>query len=106
MTKVSTITPCFNMGKYMQGFLQNLSKQTHDDIEVVIDHNNPSDEEVIMIEEFNKIYDNIFHIQVEGVDPIGISMNRCIENAERITLSRKCDPRARLLLKCATYVLR
>ena len=81
MTKVSTITPCYNMGKYMQGFLENLSKQTHKDIEVVMDHNNPSDEEVTMIEEYNEIYDNIFHIQVEGVDPIGISMNRCIENA-------------------------
>ena len=81
MTKVSTITPCYNMGKYMQGFLENLSKQTHKDIEIVMDHNNPSDEEVTMIEEYNEIYDNIFHIQVEGVDPIGISMNRCIENA-------------------------
>ena len=65
----------------MQGFLENLSKQTHQDIEIVMDHNNPSDEEVTMIEEYNEIYDNIFHIQVEGVDPIGISMNRCIENA-------------------------
>ena len=81
MTKVSTITACYNMGKYMQGFLENLSNQTHEDIEVVMDHNNPSDEEVTMIEEYNEIYDNIFHIQVEGVDPLGISWNRCIENS-------------------------
>ncbi len=81
MTKVSTITPCYNMGKYMRGFLTNLSQQTHEDLEVVMDHNDPSDTEIKLIEAHNEIYDNIFHIQVEGVDPIGISMNRCIENA-------------------------
>ena len=81
MTKVSTITPCYNMSKYMKGFLDNLSTQTHKDLEIVLDHNEPSDEEINLIEEYNKEYDNIFHIQVEGLDPIGISMNRCIEFA-------------------------
>ena len=81
MTKVSTITPCYNMGKYMKGFLDNLSTQTHKDLEIVLDHNDPTDEEINLIEEYNKEYDNIFHIQVEGLDPIGISMNRCIEFA-------------------------
>ena len=81
MTKVSTITPCYNMSKYMKGFLDNLSTQTHEDLEIVLDHNEPSDEEITLIEEYNKKHDNIFHIQVEGVDPIGISMNRCIEFA-------------------------
>ena len=81
MTKVSTITPCYNMSKYMKGFLDNLSTQTHKDLEVVLDHNEPSDEEINLIEEYNKKHDNIFHIQVEGLDPIGISMNRCIEFA-------------------------
>mgnify|MGYP003111865709 FL=1 len=79
MTKVSTITPCYNMSKYMKGFLENLSTQTHKDLEVILDHNEPTDEEIIMVEEYNKAYNNICHIQVEGVDPIGISMNRCIE---------------------------
>lgn len=81
MTKVSTITPCYNMARYMEGFLVNLSEQTHEDLEVVLDHNNPTDEEVAMVQSYNEIHDNIFHIQVEGVDPIGVSMNRCIENA-------------------------
>ncbi len=40
MTKVSTITPCYNMGKYMKGFLDNLSTQTHKDLEIVLDHIN------------------------------------------------------------------
>ena len=81
MTKVSTITPCYNMSKYMKGFLDNLSTQTHKDLEIVLDHNDPSDEEVKLVEEYNQEYDNILHIKVEGVDPIGTSMNRCIEYA-------------------------
>ena len=81
MTKVSTITPCYNMSKYMKGFLDNLSTQTHKDLEVVLDHNDPSEEEVKLVEEYNEQYDNILHIKVEGVDPIGTSMNRCIEYA-------------------------
>ena len=81
MTKVSTITPCYNMSKYMKGFLDNLSTQTHKDLEVILDHNDPSDEEITLVEEYNKEHDNIFHIQVDGVDPIGVSMNRCIEFA-------------------------
>ena len=81
MTKVSTITPCYNMSKYMEGFLDNLSTQTHKDLEIVLDHNDPSDEEVKLVEEYNEEYDNILHIKVEGVDPIGTSMNRCIEYA-------------------------
>ena len=81
MTKVSTITPCYNMSKYMKGFLDNLSTQTHKDLEIVLDHNDPSDEEVKLVEEYNQQYDNILHIKVEGVDPIGTSMNRCIEYA-------------------------
>ena len=81
MTKVSTITPCYNMGRYIEGFLENVSTQTHKDLEIVLDHNDPTEAEVKLVEEHNEKYDNIFHIQVEGVDPIGISMNRCIENA-------------------------
>ena len=82
MTKVSTITPCYNMSKYMRGFLDNLSTQTHKDLEIILDHNDPTDEEIMMVEEYNKEYNNICHIQVEGVDPIAISMNRCIEFAD------------------------
>ena len=82
MTKVSTITPCYNMSKYMKGFLENLSTQTHKDLEVILDHNEPTDEEIMMVEDYNKVYNNICHIQVEGVDPLGISWNRCIEFAD------------------------
>ena len=82
MTKVSTITPCYNMSKYMRGFLDNLSTQTHKDLEIILDHNDPTDEEIMMVEDYNKEHNNICYIQVEGVDPIAISMNRCIEFAD------------------------
>ena len=82
MTKVSTITPCYNMKKYMGGFLRNLRLQTHKDLEIVIDHNAPDPKEIELINRHNEKYDNVTHIKVEdGVDPIGISMNRCIEYA-------------------------
>ena len=81
MTKVSTITPCYNMGRYIKGFLDNLSTQTHKDLEIILDHNDPTYEEITLVEDYNKQHDNIFHIIVEGVDPIGVSMNRCIEFA-------------------------
>ena len=81
MTKVSTITPCYNMGEYIEGFLKNVSTQTHKNLEIVLDHNDPTEAEIKLVEEHNDKHDNIFHIQVEGVDPIGISMNRRIENA-------------------------
>ena len=81
MTKVSTITPCYNMGRYIKGFLENVSTQTHKDLEIILDHNDPTEAEVKLVEDYNDKYDNILHIKVEGVDPIGTSMNRCIENA-------------------------
>ena len=82
MTKVSTITACYNSAKYLKGFLENIATQTHKDLEVILDHNEPTDEEIMMVEDYNKVYNNICHIQVEGVDPLGISWNRCIEFAD------------------------
>ena len=65
----------------MEGFLENLSTQTHKDLEIVMDHNNPSDREIELNEKYQETNDNLLHIKVDGVDPIGISMNRCIEYA-------------------------
>lgn len=79
MTKVSTITPSYKMEKYMSGFLKNIEKQTHSELEIVMDHNNPSEYELELIKKYNEKFDNLTHIKVDGVDPIAISMNRCIE---------------------------
>ena len=50
MTKVSTITPCYNMGRYIKGFLENVSTQTHKDLEIILDHNDPTEAEVKLVE--------------------------------------------------------
>ena len=81
MTKVSTITACYKSGRYLKGFLDNVQTQTHKDLEIVLDHNDPPDEEILLVEEHNEKFGNVFHIKVEGVDPLGVSWNRCIENS-------------------------
>lgn len=80
---VSTITPCFRMKRYLQKFLEDLPKQTmFNNLEVVLDHNEPDDEEISWIKEFQDKYPGrIKHIIVPKVDPIGISMNRCIRES-------------------------
>lgn len=80
MTKVSCISPSYKTGKYLDGFLDSISEQTFRDFEVVLDHNDPTKREIEQVEDHNEKEDNVTHIVVEGVDPIGVSMNRCIEN--------------------------
>ena len=80
---VSTITPCFRMKQYLPKFLEELPKQTYfDKLEIVLDHNEPDEEEIRWVEEFNRKHPGkIKHIIVDKVDPIGTSMNRCIKEA-------------------------
>ena len=75
MTRVSTITPCYNMGRYIEGFLDNLSKQTHKDLEIVLDHNDPTDAEVKLVEQYN--------------EKIGITKNR--RSREALQNNAKAD---------------
>ena len=82
MPKVSTITPCFHMERYMEGFLKYLPEQTIlGDMEIVLDHNEPTDAEVELVKKYNETHGNIKHIIVDKVDPIGTSMNRCIKES-------------------------
>jgi len=79
----STITPCFRMQKYLKLFLEELPKQTFfNHLEVVLDHNEPTEEELIWVKDFQEKYPNrLKHIVVNPVEPIGTSMNRCIKEA-------------------------
>lgn len=81
---VSTITPCFKMKKYLPEFLKDLPNQTYfENLQIVLDHNEPDQEEIQWVKDFNKKYPNkIKHIIVDKVDPIGVSMNRCIKEAD------------------------
>ena len=63
MTRVSTITPCYNMGRYIEGFLDNLSTQTHKDLEIVLDHNDPSVDEIKLVEDYNEKYNNRYNYE-------------------------------------------
>jgi len=80
---VSSITPCFRMKKYLKLFLEELPNQTmFDQLEIVLDHNEPDEEEIAWVKNFQHKYPGrIKHIIVPKVDPIGISMNRCIKEA-------------------------
>lgn len=80
---ISTITPCFKMKPYLKLFLEELPKQTiFDQIEVVMDHNEPDEEELEWVREFQSKYPGrLKHIVTNPVKPIGTSMNRCIKEA-------------------------
>lgn len=78
--RISCITPCYKMERYLKVFLDELPKQTiFDDIEVVLDHNDPTEIEVFWVKQFQAKYPGrIKHIITNPVQPIGVSMNTCI----------------------------
>lgn len=80
---ISTLTPCFRMKRYLKLFLDELPKQTYfDKLEIVLDHNEPDEEELEWVREFQAKYPNrIKHIITNPVEPIGTSMNRCIKES-------------------------
>ncbi|MDQ5962372.1 MAG: hypothetical protein QG653_179 [Patescibacteria group bacterium] len=81
--KVSTITPCFRMKKYLPKFLEELPNQTYfENLEVVLDHNEPDDEEIAWVKAFQEKHPGkIKHVIVNPVEVIGASMNRCIKES-------------------------
>ncbi len=80
---ISTITPCFRMKPYLKLFLEELPNQTiFNQIEVVIDHNEPDEEELSWVREFQTKYPGrLKHLITNPVKPIGTSMNYCIREA-------------------------
>lgn len=80
---ISTITPCFRMKPYLKLFLEELPNQTiFNQIEVVLDHNEPDEEELSWVREFQANYPGrLKHLITNPVKPIGTSMNYCIREA-------------------------
>lgn len=80
---ISTITPCYNMKPYLKRFLDDLPLQTiFNRLEVVLDHNEPDEEELRWVQDFQKKYPGrLKHIITNPVQFIGPSMNRCIKEA-------------------------
>lgn len=87
--RISTITPCFRMKPYLKLFLEELPRQTiFNQIEIVLDHNEPDEEELAWVREFQEKHPGrLKHIIVNPVEPIGASMNRCIREASAPLLS-------------------
>lgn len=83
MIKVSTITPCYKMGRYLKLFLDELPKQTiFNSLEIVLDHNDPPEDEIRLVKQFQEKYPGrLKHIITTPVVPIGISMNKCIKES-------------------------
>lgn len=80
---ISTITPCYKMKPYLKLFLDELPNQTiFNQIEIVLDHNEPDEEELSWVREFQAKYPGrIKHIITNPVEFIGPSMNRCVREA-------------------------
>lgn len=80
---VSTITASYRTKKYIARFLEELPKQTFfEHLEVVIDHNEPDEEEMALVESFQARYPgHLKHLVVDPVVPIGTSMNNCVQAA-------------------------
>ena len=88
MSLVSTITPCYKGKAYLKDFLEDLPNQTmFEEIEVVLDHNDPDEEEVTWVKDFQEKHPGrLKHIITSPVEPIGVSMNTCIKEASADTL--------------------
>ena len=68
MSKVSTLTSCFGGEKYLKLFLDELPNQTiFDQLEFVISHNEPSEIETALIEEYKNQHDNLNRMIEESV---------------------------------------
>lgn len=81
---VSCVTPSFRMERYLKVFLDRLPEQTiFDRMQVVLDHNEPTEKERDWVREFEQKYPGVIkHVLVNPVEPIGTSMNRCIDLAD------------------------
>ena len=80
---ISTITPFYKMGRFLPYFLENYKSQTiFSKTEVVIDLNEPTEEELHLVKNFQLQNPGRIKILIsDPVIPIGVSMNKCIENA-------------------------
>lgn len=80
---VSTLTSCYRGDKYLPRFLENVLEQSaFDRLEVVIDLNEPSPEELCLVREFQEKYPkNIQYTVQEKVVPYSASWNNCIRNS-------------------------
>lgn len=77
--KISSITPCYNGGKYLEGFLGNVVSMVNlNEIEIVLDHNSPEQWEIDLVKKYQEDHPGVFvHNIKKHVDNIARSMNDC-----------------------------
>lgn len=82
--KVSAVTSCYRAEKYIKVFLEKLPEQTFfDDIQIVMDHNEPSEYELECIKDFQSRYPGkIKHLTRDKVVGYSVSINTCFEAAD------------------------
>ncbi len=81
--KVSAIVSSFNGVKYLPAFLENAAGQTiKDQLEIVLVHNQPSEEEVALVKAFQEKYPGLITHIIVPRELLAISMNRCIKAAQ------------------------
>lgn len=107
---VSTISACYKMERYLPGFLTSFRCQTFfKEMEVVLDHNEPTEQEMSLVKGFQKEYPGrLKYVVVKKVDPIGTSWNRCVRegsgefvaiwNIDDLRTHNSIELQARLLL--------
>lgn len=84
LPKISTITSCYKMERYLPLFLEQLPLQTmFDSLQVVLDHNQPTSGEIQLVEAFLQKYPGkIKHIVRENVVPLYTAWNNCVKEAD------------------------
>jgi glycosyltransferase involved in cell wall biosynthesis len=81
--KVSVIVSLYRGERYLEKFLENIAEQTwFEEIEFVVDHNEPTEMEIRMLDEFERAHPGRLKRMVrEKVVPYSASWNRCIREA-------------------------
>lgn len=79
--KISIITSLYRGGEYLESFLDTFIKHhISDDVELVIIHNDPTDEELKIVNKYTERIKNLVHIKVER-ESVYKSWNRGIKNS-------------------------
>jgi len=81
--EVSILSPCYRGEPYLESFLENMAQQSmFGQCEIVLDHNEPTAEELSIVENFQRKYPgSMTHCIVPKVTPIAQSINHCITHA-------------------------
>lgn len=109
MARISTLTPLFRSESYIATFLQNAPNQTlFGEIQMILDLNMPSEYELSAAKAFEHKFPDIVRLHInQQVDPIGVSLNRCMNSAtgDYLAIWNVDDLRTNNSLSAQAYIL-